>query len=405
MLRSRVLGPTRRKVGTLTGAGAEAAAWPTLCVARRGIRVVTPIGHRGPLHYSGEQRFVAGQDVALKHTECYEGYTDDFGTYKDGPPQTLRLEYLRSPEHRNSQTIQHRFLWSPFEAGADLKTYTPLYANDRYLSSHDYWGHRNGPAPGDLTAKWRGFYERKQHKWNSTHVTINTKPQMYVPKWLSCIVHDLRRKRFVGFFLYADGAYCAELLTYKQLPRLAYNRPYNACMPTIGQRVQLGDVSYGKEVMAVEGYPGYGARFAMSAGTACVVLRGTDPNLVPLLLPSKEVRLFDKTAAATFGRNAGVMYRQAQYKGRGNKNFLNPTRNRVTNKKKRVSEHNAGGGYGWKRQLQLPLNYREFPVFNCKTKYWLSGYIVRGHQYTKMSTVADLKSKAYNLGSRDPVYR
>lgn len=393
----------RRVTRSLVTSASPALASSSLCVASRLVKLVNPIGKTGSQHYGQEPRLVAGKDVQLKHTEMYDGYTDDFGVFKEGPPITLRLEYVRSPDHGYSQNLLQKDIWSPFQVNANMMTYTPLYYNWRGFSSRDYWGHRSGTNPGSKVLL--GHYRRVESREFGYRVMINHKPQKRVPKWLACVVHIPRNKTFLGFFLYANGAYVAELLSYKQLPRIVYNKPFQGCLPTIGQTVSLSEVTYGKEIHSAEMYPGYGGVMCRASGTAAVVLRGSEPNLVPLLLPSKEVRLFDSTCHAVFGRRAGVMYNKQRNYGARSVEANMPHSPRVHSKTKRVSSHPAGGGNGASPNLLVPLDWRIHPRNSVKTKYWLSGYILRGRQYNRHQTVADLKSKTYSWANRDPVYR
>lgn len=214
--------------------------------AVRTVKLLNPIGKQGSVHYAQEGKVVAGQDTQLKHTEMYDGYTDDFGVFKEGPPTTIRLEYIRSPEHAYSQMVLEKSIWSPFQVPGNMATYTPLYYDWKGFASRDYWGHRSGTNPGSRVRL--GHYKRQELREFGRRIMVNHHPQRHVPKWLACIVHNERQKSFVGFFLYANGAYCAELLTYKQLPRLVYNKPFQGSIPTIGQTVELSEVTYGKEL-------------------------------------------------------------------------------------------------------------------------------------------------------------
>ncbi|CCW60211.1 unnamed protein product [Phytomonas sp. EM1] len=378
-------------------------ALPSLTIPRRGVKLLNPIGKQGSQHYGVEPQLKAGKDVQLKHTEMYDGYTDDFGVFKEGPPIALRLEYIRSPDHGFSQQLLQKDIWSPFQVGAGMMSYTPLYYDWQGFSSRDYWGHRSGTNPGSKVVM--GHYRRDEQRAWGYRVMINHKPQKRVPKWLACVVHLPRQKTFLGFFLYANGAYVAELLTYKQLPRITYNRPFQGCLPTIGQTVSLGEVTYGKELHSLEMYPGHGGVICRASGTAAVVLRGSEPNLVPVLLPSKEVRLFDSSCHAVFGRRAGVMYNKQRNYGKRNVEANMPHRPKVHAKSKRVSSHPAGGGNGGSPNLLVPLDWRIHPRNCVRSKYWLSGYIIRGRQYNKQQAVADIKSKTYSWANRDPVYR
>lgn len=394
-----LLRPWSECVGSTSCLGASSS----LSVSQRGVKLVNPIGKQGGQHYGADPKLVAGKDVQLKHTEMYDGYTDDFGVFKEGPPVALRLEYVRSPVHGYSQSVLQKDIWSPFQVGRNMSHYTPLYYDWKGFSSRDYWGHRSGTNPGSKVML--GHYKRDEHRSWDQRIMVNHKPQRRVPKWLACVVHLPRHKTFIGFFLYANGAYVAELLTYKQLPRLVYNKPFQGCLPTIGQAVTLSEVTYGKEIHSVEMYPGHGGVMCRASGTAAMVLRGSEPNLVPLLLPSKEVRLFDQTCAAVFGRRAGVMYKYQRNFGSRNVEANMPHRPKVHSKSKRVGSHPAGGGNGGSPNLLVPLDWRLHPRNSVKTKYWLSGYILRGRQYNKNQTVADAKTVTYSWASRDPVYR
>lgn len=411
----RRIAPSAAASGTTTSTGLAAThtlfpssslaigSSASLCCATRGVKLLNPSGVHGGPHYGSDVKLVAGKDVQLKHTELYDGYTDDFGVFKEGPPVALRLEYIRSPLHGYSQCVLQKDLWSPFEAGADMKSYTPLYYDWKGFSSRDYWGHRSGTNPGSKVVL--GHYKRDEERSWGHRVMVNHKPQRRVPKWLACIVHLPRRKSLLGFFLYANGAYVAELLTYKQLPRLVYNKSFQGSLPTLGQAVTLSEVTYGKELHSLEMYPGHGGVMCRASGTAAVVLRGSEPNLVPMLLPSKEVRLFEQSSAAVFGRRAGAMYSYQRNFGKRNVEANMPHRPRVHAKSKRVSSHPGGGGNAGSPNLLVPLDWRLHPRNSVKTKYWLSGYILRGRQYNKNQTVADAKSTTYSWANRDPVYR
>lgn len=369
----------------------------------RRVRLLNPSGVTGAAHYGAITTKKGGIDHHLRFTEFYDGYTDDFGVFKEGAPSTLRLEYIRSPRHHSTQTVMQRNMWSPFQAPIAYKSYSPLWYDWQGFSSRDRWGHRSGDMPGSRTVM--GHYRKAERRLHEQRVMINHHTQRRIPKWLACICHYERQHSFVGFFLYANGVYVAELLTYKQLPRLVYNVPFEGCLPTLGQTVDLGEVTYGKEVHSVERYPGYGGVICRAAGTAAVVLRGTEPNLVPLMLPSKEVRLFDISANAVYGRRAGVMYRHTRISGATQKNQLRPSRPHVRNKAKTVSQHPAGGGNGSSPNLVLSLDWKLHPYKSVKTKYWLSGYILRSRQYQRTHSVADIRSKTYSWASRDKVYR
>ncbi|RNC50205.1 ribosomal protein L2, partial [Trypanosoma cruzi] len=121
---------------------------PALSVARRGVKLSNPSSKQGSQHYGVEPKLEAGKDVQLKHTEMYDGYTDDFGVFKEGPPTTLRLEYVRSPEHGYSQQLLQKDIWSPFQVNANMMIYTPFYYDWKGFASRDYWGHRSGTNPG-----------------------------------------------------------------------------------------------------------------------------------------------------------------------------------------------------------------------------------------------------------------
>lgn len=393
----------RRLLSTSSALGAMVAPTTTLVTGAREVKILNPSGKHGNQTYAGAGKIEAGRDTQLKHTELYDGHTDDYGVFKEGPPTTLRLEYVRSPDFTFSQMVLQKDIWCPFQVGGNMKTYTPLFYDRQGFSSRDYWGHRSGTNPGSRVRL--GHYKRQEWRQMGTRALINHHPQKRVPKWLACIVHYENQKSFVGFFLYANGVYCAELLTYKQLPRIVYNKAFQGSVPTIGQTVELSEVTYGKDLHSVEMYPGHGGTLCRSSGAGAVVLRGSEPNLVPLMLPSKEVRLFDTSCHATFGRRAGVMYKhQRNYAPRILESRA-PARPRVHAQSKRVSSHPAGGGNGASTNLLLPLDWRLHPRNNVKSKFWLSGYILRGRQYQKGTTVADIRAKTYSWANRDAVYR
>ena len=369
----------------------------------RGLKTVTPISGTGSATYQNSPIKKSGMDELVRHTEVYDGYTDDMGSFKEGPPLSLRLEYIRSLEHSGARNRYTKYIWSPFEADNTYKHYTPFFFDHERFSSRNYFGRRSGTDPGCRTIL--GHYRRREMQHRNPRVAINHHPVRRVPKWLACICHYPQNSSYVGFFLYANGSYAAELLTFKQLPRIVYNKPFQASIPTLGQTVDLTEVTYGKDLHSLEMYPGYGAKIARASGTSAVVLRGSEPGLVPVMLPSKEVRLFDTSCYATFGRRAGVMSRETQWAHYRDTNRYKPGSPRIHAKSKSVSTHPAGGGNGTGFNLVVPLNWRVHPRNQVRHKYWLSGYIIRGRQQNKSTPAADIKSKAYSWASRDKIYR
>eukprot|EP00759_Apiculatamorpha_spiralis_P015068 PhF_6_TR21728/c0_g1_i1/m.31048/K02886/RP-L2, MRPL2, rplB; large subunit ribosomal protein L2 len=355
-----------------------------------------------PSHYNGLAKMWAGRDTNMKWTEFYDGYTDSFGTFKEGAPTTLRLEYIRSPEHITTNLQHLRYLWSPFEVGNDRSIYTPFFWDRQSYGARDMEGHHCGPAPGQLVNY--GMKTKKEVNINGYRYTVNFKPVKRVPKWLAYVVHDKYRRRHLGFFLYANGCYVVELLTYKQIPRLVYNKFFQKYLPTLGQAVELNQITYGKEFHSLEWYPGHGASACRAAGTSAIILRGTEPNLIPVLLPSSEIRLFEDTCSSVFGRRAGVMQRLTRFGDFRTRIQIKLRRPRSKKHSMPAGEHPGGGGNGSKWHLIFPLNYRVHPE-NQKTKHWLSAYILRGRLYNKHMSIAEIKEKSYGWNSRDTVYR
>uniref|UniRef100_A0A7S4KGR4 Large ribosomal subunit protein uL2 C-terminal domain-containing protein n=1 Tax=Paramoeba aestuarina TaxID=180227 RepID=A0A7S4KGR4_9EUKA len=346
---------------------------------------------------------VAGRDVNMKWTEFYDGYTDKFGTFKEGAPVSLRLEYIRSPNHKSAATEQFRYLWSPFEVGNDKAIYSPLFWDRQSYADRDSNGHRRGPTPG---ARYENLsrYRKTEVPFGGLRWSVNYKPRKNIPKWLAQIVHDKERRRHLGFFLYADGCYVVELLSYKQLPRLVYNKFFQMYIPTIGQTVELSQLTYGKEFHSLEKYPGSGAAMVRAAGASAIILRGTEPNLVPVLLPSGEVRLFDDKCQAVYGRRAGVMQRDARFGAWSTRRGISLKRPKKSGKNCSMKDHPAGAGNGTKRHLMFPVTSQLHPV-RQKTKHWLSGYTLRGRLHNKHMNMAEIKQQNYGWKSRPAVYR
>ena len=368
------------------------------------IKTIKPANMQRPRHYDGLSKMWAGRDTNMKWTEYYDGYTDDYGTFKEGAPTSLRLEYIRSPEHKTSNLEFLRYLWSPFEVGRDKANYSPLFWDRQSYGNRDMEGHARGLAPGEPKRNCVGMKTKREVPMGGSRYSVNYKPLHRIPKWLAYIVHDRERKRLLGFFLYSNGCYVAELLTYKQIPRLVYNKYFQKYIPTLGQTVELRQITYGKEFHSLEWYPGGGASMVRAAGTSAVILRGTEPNLVPVLLPSTEVRLFEDNCHCVFGRRAGVMQRYTRFGGFRTRIGIRMVRPRSKKNQVKMDQHPAGGGNGSKWHLIFPLDYRIHPV-SQKTKHWLSSYILRGRLYNKHMSIAEIKEKTYGWKSRDPVYR
>eukprot|EP00760_Papus_ankaliazontas_P015687 PhM_4_TR16666/c0_g1_i1/m.23874/K02886/RP-L2, MRPL2, rplB; large subunit ribosomal protein L2 len=363
---------------------------------------VKPPNQQSPTYYDGEAKLWAGRDTNMKWTEYYDGFTDDFGTFKEGPASALRLEYIRSPQHKTTNLSHLRYMWSPFAVGNDRAIYTPFFYDRQSYSGRDTAGHHRPWVPGGRILA--GMRTKRECHINGYRFSLNFKPQVKVPKWLACIVHDRRKRRFIGFFLYANGCYVAEALTYKQLPRLVYNKYHQLYLPTLGQTVELNQVTYGKEMHSLELYPGHGAKIARAAGTSAVILRGTEPNLIPVLMPSTEVRLFEDNSKCVFGRRAGVMQRYTRYGGVRSMFDDRMKKPHMSKQAMKLNQHPNGGGNGSKWHLSFMLNFMIHPN-RQRTNHWLSGYVLRGRQYNKHLSVGEIKERSYGWTSRDPVYR
>merc|ERR1711916_56426 len=175
-----------------------------------------------------------------------------------------------------------------------------------------------------------------------------------------------------------NGAYAAELLSHKQLPRLTYNKPHLGYLPTIGELLQLSEVTFGKEVHSVQPHPSAPGVMCNAPGVAAVVLRGSEPNLVPLLLPLKEVRLFDSVNYVTFGRRAGLMYNQTRIFGREMMEtyWRKRSRTKLINTL-RSSGYTVGGGNDMQRNNMWRRDWRVLSAKGMRSKTWLSGYVLR----------------------------
>jgi ribosomal protein L2 len=369
----------------------------------RHVAFTTPRNSDYPGHYNPQQKLIAGQNVSLRMTDFYDGYTDSFGVFKEGPPSTLRYEYIRSPEHLTIRNILAKHSWSPFEANKNLQLYSPFYREWVGFSSRDQFGHRSGTMPGDSVKQ--GHFNKRETMVDDVRNEVSLFPQPRVPKWLATIVNHKFKNGFVGFFLYANGTYACELLTHKMLPRLAYNKPHLGYLPTLGQSVQLSELTYGKEVHSLQMYPGHAGAMCTGPGTAAITLRGSEPNLVPMLLPSREVRLFDTVSYGVFGRRAGLMHRQQRVFGRELMKKYRSKRFRVKHTNGKVTDHPDGGGGDYQRNPRWRLDWRHMTAMKQSTKHFLSGYILRGRQYNKSRTVSELKGRTWGFESRDPLYR
>ena len=413
----RVLAPVARRPFFATAAAASPCVLPATAAAaaavapqRRWIKVLSPPNVDGPLHYKTglEAHREGGRDVSVQHTEFYDGYTDDFGVHKEGPPVTMRLEYVRSLDHVDPTSgIYTKWLWSPFELPQDTMCYSKFYQDTLGTNSLNYYGHRrDGPIEG---MKRVGFYRRKQWQAHDMTIRVNYFPQLRTPKWLASIANDRKSKMMVGFFVYADGSFCAECLTYKQLPRLVYNKPFEGHLPTLGQRVTMGEVTYGKELHSLQEYAGdnHGGLLMRHNGCFAIVLRCTEPNMVALMLPNKEVRLWDTTALATFGRRAGVLSHMFRWDGMAVGERYRPKRRQIRTCKRNQTEHSAGGTGRSRNAAKLILRttYRDHWIqYKGVSKYWLQGYQVRTARQNKRSAATDVKAESYSFASRDPVY-
>eukprot|EP00999_Lentomonas_sp_LEN2_P002067 NODE_326_length_1636_cov_87.172300_g294_i0.p1 GENE.NODE_326_length_1636_cov_87.172300_g294_i0~~NODE_326_length_1636_cov_87.172300_g294_i0.p1 ORF type:complete len:453 (-),score=35.44 NODE_326_length_1636_cov_87.172300_g294_i0:172-1530(-) len=130
-----------------------------------------------------------------------------------------------------------------------------------------------------------------------------------VPKKLIGIQHPGgRRSAWLGLVYYANGVVAYHPITdgMEQAIGSVIFQPDVITAPEPGQWRQLRNVPANASVCNVEALPGSGGTFARSAGTMCLVLGRTDEHrsckVVPVLLPSREMRVFHEDSWCTIGR-------------------------------------------------------------------------------------------------------
>lgn len=236
-----------------------------------------------------------------------------------------------------------------------LKTHKPITNARRTLISLDYSGVHRGKPNKKLTKGTRVQAGRNnQGKLTVRHQGGGHKRRMRAIDFiqnkfdiagrLEHIEYDPFRSSFIGLVVYRDGE-----RRYIPLPEgMKPGAPVLSSRKRIdllpGHRMPLKHIPTGIIVSQVEIEPGRGAKIARSAGNQ-VVLVAKEGNWVHIRMPSGEIRLFDKEAAATIGQVSNIDHANVRL-GKAGRARWKGRRPAVSGKDMNPVDHPHGGGEG-----------------------------------------------------------
>uniref|UniRef100_A0A7S4CUF3 Ribosomal protein L2 C-terminal domain-containing protein n=1 Tax=Eutreptiella gymnastica TaxID=73025 RepID=A0A7S4CUF3_9EUGL len=205
---------------------------------------------------------------------------------------------------------------------------------------------------GRITVRCRGG----GHKVKT--ITVNFRYSFpEIPKKLLAWEYGRRRSAWLSLVYYANGffAYHPMIEGLERGTLVHANPDASGGVPRPGEWWQLGDVPAGSMICNVEMRPNGGGQIARAAGTSCTVLNNKpetrEKGLVPVLLPSREVRLLAAECWCTVGRIGCADHKFERHGKAGRARWFGrrpKTRGIAMN---RVS-HPHGGGKGGKKTMK-----------------------------------------------------
>jgi large subunit ribosomal protein L2 len=225
-----------------------------------------------------------------------------------------------------------------------------------------------------------------------------------VPKTLVAWQDSYRRSAWISLVYYRNGVFAYHpTVEGLQLGTMVFAHPGPAAtVPQKGEWWRLGDVPAGHTVCNVESSPEGGGRIARAAGTFCTVLankpEAEQRGLVPVLLPSKEVKLFPKNCWCTVGRIGCADHKFEKYGKAGIRRQLG-WRPEVRGIAMNAVDHPHGGGKGGKcsgkRGGRRPgpwSVYRKLRAHHMKT---------RSKKLASWAFIARRRQKSRGMGASD----
>jgi len=235
------------------------------------------------------------------------------------------------------------------------KKYKPTGNSRRHLALVDYRSVHSGKPYKKLV---RGFAENSgrnnQGKITVRHRGAGNKRRLRtvdllldkfdIPAKIERIEYDPFRTGFIGLAVYADGDRRYVPLTEGVSVGQKIISSKNKIDLVPGNRMPLKHIPSGMIVSFIELTPGKGAQVARGAGNAASIV-AKEGQIVNVKLPSGEVRIFDKEAAATIGQVSNLDHSNIRRGKAGRKRWL---RRRPTVKGKSMNpvDHPHGGGEG-----------------------------------------------------------
>lgn len=165
-----------------------------------------------------------------------------------------------------------------------------------------------------------------------------------IPAKLVAIEYDPTRSVRIAVAQYTDGDKRYVLLTEGLGVGATIMASQKAIKPEVGNRMPLAFIPVGMGVHSIEFAPGRGAEMVRSAGNVAQIM-AVEGAYAQLRLPSGEVRLVPKEAAATVGQLAG-QHRQHLRIGKAGRNRHRGIRPSVRGKAMNPVDHPHGGGEG-----------------------------------------------------------
>lgn len=236
-----------------------------------------------------------------------------------------------------------------------IKTYRPTTSSRRRLITIDY---RELSKVKPCKKLLHGFSEKagrnNQGKISVRHRGAGNKRRIRqvdmvqnkydIPGKIESVQYDPFRSSFIALAAYRDGErrYIAIPEGIKVGATIMSSQNKIDLLP--GNRMPLKHIPTGTIISYLELKAGEGAKVARSAGNQAVIA-SKEGNWVHVKLPSGEIRLFDKDAAATIGQASNLDHANIIYGKAGRKRWkrIRPT---VKGKNMNPVDHPHGGGEG-----------------------------------------------------------
>lgn len=236
-----------------------------------------------------------------------------------------------------------------------LKTHKPITNARRTLITLDYAGvHRGKPHKklikgmrvqagrnnqGKITVRHQGGGHKRRLR------AIDFLQNKFdIPGRVEHIEYDPFRSCFIGLIVYRDGErrYVPVVEGLKPGATILASRKRIDIAP--GNRMPLKQIPTGIIISQVEIETGKGAKIARSAGNQVVIV-AKEGNWAHIRMPSGEIRLFDKEAAASIGQMSNTDHINVRL-GKAGRSRWKGRRPAVTGKNMNPVDHPHGGGEG-----------------------------------------------------------